>query len=413
MGTANSSPAQIPEPQSVRFSLRVVKVFRNSPGFKAGFESFLDFIFEIETISGERSNFIQVKEPETPSSILAGFYKVISENANKQLVFTLYNVYSQKSRQISLIPNRDWENADSFLGILVRLEEMETALERTLKVLNVLKDSPAEKCGLIAENDYILGLTYYKYRDVNEFKAMLEIEEEKDKEICVFSQKTGEVRHISIKTNKDWGGKGLLGCEFGFGYRNQLKPGLEQVEAKDSPIRQSFNGEQSRNDEDSIIKEKMYASVEKLEKSKKLKVPPKNPFPFVKKASFEKPLDKGFDYSRIKINSLFLEKDFLEIEFSGQPKYENPPRKGEACPSPQIIDKANKRGDISEAKSNNSSFLFGSLETEKSVEKSEDGEEKPSKSKTIGKKYSFFSRRLNGDYVIRSEDLFQMDLQIN
>ena len=47
------------------------------------------------------------------------------------------------------------------------------------------------------------------------------------------------------------------------------------------------------------------------------------------------------------------------------------------------------------------------------MEKSEAGEENPSKSKTIGKKYSFFSRRLNGDYVIRSEDLFQMDLQIN
>ena len=113
--------------------------------------------------------------------------------------------------------------------------------------------------------------------------------------------------------------------------------------------------------------------------------------------------------------SLFflIEKDFLEIEFTGVPKYENPPRKGEACPSPQIIDKANKKSDLSEAKSNNSSFLCGTIESEKSIEKSEDGDEKPYKAKTVNKKYSFFSKRLNGDYVIRSEDLFQMDLNIN
>ena len=105
------------------------------------------------------------------------------------------------------------------------------------------------------------------------------------------------------------------------------------------------------------------------------------------------------------------EKDFLEIEFIGIPKYENPPRKGEF--SIGIIEKISKKTDISEIKSNNSSFVLANiLENEKSMERSETDDILQNKMKIMTKKYSFFSRKLNGDYIIRSEDLFRLDISI-
>jgi len=269
------------------FSLRIVKVFANSPGFKAGLEPFLDFIIEIQTSNNEKVSFTQISDNSISSLVLADFSRIISENANKILIFSLFNVYSQKSRKVQIIPSRDWENSDSFLGILVRLEEIANSLEKTYRVLNVLKDSPAEKSGLLAESDFILGLTYNKYQDIKEFIEILEEEEEKDKEICVFNEKSGEVRHISLKINKDWGGKGILGCEFGFGIRNQLKPGLENVESSKEIVgeKEKSPGFEKSNNEDTSKHQKMMGISEK---AKKLKIPPKNPFNYAKKTSFEK-----------------------------------------------------------------------------------------------------------------------------
>lgn len=275
--------------------LRVLKVLPFSPCYKAGIEPFFDFILcifvEKKEISFQRDeNHVSEKE------LLQSFNKIIAENQNKSLGFKVFNIYSQKSRDLLISPTRNWPNSESLLGIIIRKESFANALEKSFKVLSVLENSPAAISGLIAEEDFIIGMTYYKYQDIEEFKEILsqatpEENKENLKEVCVFNNKSKEIRLVNLKTNEKWGGKGLLGCEFGFGYMNNLKPGLEDIqhEGKEkinaSPIKNKRNFKEDT------------ARIKQIS-NHKLKIPPKNPFiPQVlqKKNSFDKiSLLKGF-----------------------------------------------------------------------------------------------------------------------
>ena len=279
--------------------LRVLKIIHNSPGFKAGIEPFFDFIIALEInnkevlISDLTANILE------ENSILSRFFEIIKECQNKRIGFTLYNIYSQQKRCVKIIPSKDWPYADSLLGILIRNEEIYNALERTFKVLKVLDNSPAFMSGLIPEQDYILGMTYFKYKDIQDFKELLTQEISPDsteniKEICVFNTKSQEIRYTVLKMKKDWGGQGMIGCEFGFGILNQLKPGLENIR-NESEITEN---EENKTDKSPIKQRTTSFNMKSLNNSSaKLRVPPKNPFNYpsiLKKPSFEKAIfDKG------------------------------------------------------------------------------------------------------------------------
>jgi hypothetical protein len=66
------------------------------------------------------------------------------------------------------VPSKDWSNADSLLGVMLRYENYVIAHELTFRVLDVLENSPAQRAGLVSQDDYVLGLVKYKIKDVNE-----------------------------------------------------------------------------------------------------------------------------------------------------------------------------------------------------------------------------------------------------
>jgi len=132
----------------------------------------------------------------------------------------------RKTRVIKIFPSRKWENSDSLLGALVRYEEYATAHERVLRISEVYPNSPAALSGMQPRVDYILGTPQYLYTDLNELANFIEMTQEKETvkslEIYLFSSQTNSVRSTLILPNRNWGGKGLLGCEFGLGILNYL-----------------------------------------------------------------------------------------------------------------------------------------------------------------------------------------------
>ena len=266
--------------------LRVLKVAKNSPGFKAGIEPFFDFILSM-TVAEKTTDFTEISSENTAeSSILSFFFEKICENLQNSIEFCVFNVFSQKKRKISMIPSKNWPNADSLLGILIRIEEIDDALTKTFKILKVLPDSASSLAGFI-EKEYILGMPYYKYGDIHEFLAILTMNsEDLHKEICVFNEKTQEIRFVSMKIEK----KGGLGCELGFGIINQLRPCLDTVENTNEK-NENIEKFAEKNCE---FKEKNNRKYKEI--NSKMKIPPKNPFlkKIVKKPSFEKSIiEKG------------------------------------------------------------------------------------------------------------------------
>ena len=187
------------------FGFRVLKTHPHSPAHEAGIIPFLDFIVNIELSQSELK--------EANLSNIQSFFNTIQANENKEIHVTLFNIYDRQLRKIKMVPHKNWPEADSLLGVLLRYEEYMTALERTYKVIQVVPGSEAEKLGFVEEYDYVVGLTTYQYKDLGEFIRLLF----KAEEVCVFNVKESKLKFILMPKEKC-----VLGCQFGEGILNQL-----------------------------------------------------------------------------------------------------------------------------------------------------------------------------------------------
>lgn len=78
-------------------------------------------------------------------------------------------------------------------------------------------NSPAEKAGLIAEDDYVIASPDLLLRSEDEFYQLITQNTRRQVKLVVFSAKTEELREIVIVPDFDWGGEGCLGCDVGSG----------------------------------------------------------------------------------------------------------------------------------------------------------------------------------------------------
>lgn len=200
------------------YGFRVLKTQPHSPAHESGLQPFLDFIVNIELSQSETK--------EANISNIQAFFNTIKSNENREIHVTVFNIYDRQLRKIRMIPNKSWPDADSLLGALLRYEEYITALERTYKVIQVLPNSVSEKIGFLENYDYVLGITNYLYKDLNDFIRCLF----KADEVCVLNVKENKLKFITIPKEKC-----LLGCQFGEGILNQLpyksyeSPMIEEV----------------------------------------------------------------------------------------------------------------------------------------------------------------------------------------
>lgn len=132
---------------------------------------------------------------------------------------------TRKIRKVIVTPSKNWGNNDSLLGAVMRYEEYVEAHERVYRIAQVYPNSPAAEAGLIVGDDYLLGSPQTYYTDLQGLSTYLEltIDSSLNKlDVWIYNSNSQTLRTTTIAPRRKWGGKGLLGCEFGLGVLNQL-----------------------------------------------------------------------------------------------------------------------------------------------------------------------------------------------
>jgi hypothetical protein len=136
-------------------------------------------------------------------------------------VSVVYNIKSQETRLVALIPSDAWGGA-GLLGVTIRLDNYGGADERLIRVLSVEHNSPAAIAGLVAEQDYLLGTVSNSLDDTQSLANLLMLHVDQVVEFYVYNTNSDVVRVVPLMPTWSWGGKGLLGAEVGTGYLHRL-----------------------------------------------------------------------------------------------------------------------------------------------------------------------------------------------
>ena len=184
----------------------VLRVQENSPGSEAGLEAFFDFIVRVNDTRLDKDN-------ETLKELL-------KDSDGKSVSLTVYNSKTQSVRDVMITPSTSW-GGQGLLGVSVRFCSFEGANENVWHVLEVQKDSPAERAGLQAFSDYIIGANSVMHESEDLF-TLIEAHEGKPLKLYVYNANTDTCREVAITPNENWGGEGSLGCGIGYGYLHRI-----------------------------------------------------------------------------------------------------------------------------------------------------------------------------------------------
>ncbi|RLN93005.1 hypothetical protein BBJ28_00025411 [Nothophytophthora sp. Chile5] len=132
---------------------RVLGIQEQSPAAAVGFVSFFDFILEANGIRLDTRD--------------ATLMELIAQSEDRPMRLQVYNVKAQASRELQLTPSRKWPGK-GLLGVTIRFDSYEGAEDQLLHVLNVEQSSPAERAGLRAGSDYLLGTPERVFADADD-----------------------------------------------------------------------------------------------------------------------------------------------------------------------------------------------------------------------------------------------------
>eukprot|EP01135_Chromosphaera_perkinsii_P002932 Nk52_evm43s230 gene=Nk52_evmTU43s230 len=206
----------------------VLKVQEGSPGEKAGLIPYFDFIVCANDIRLDTEDSTLVEQ--------------LNSHIDKPLSLSVYNSKSLSVRDVTLVPTNMWGGV-GLLGVSIRFCSFEGANENVWHVLDVQKNSPAEKAGLISDTDFIIGTPDSLLHEEEDFYALVEAYEGKTLRIYVYNTQTDNCREAALTPNSSWGGAGSLGCGIGYGYLHRIP--IEEVREK-APMANNSNLEATR-----------------------------------------------------------------------------------------------------------------------------------------------------------------------
>ncbi|KAF9915704.1 Golgi reassembly-stacking protein 2 [Lobosporangium transversale] len=192
-----------------RLGYHVLRVKEGSPAFKAGIRPFFDYIV---AINGVRLN--------TESTYLQ---EQMQANEGRPVMLDVYSTREQAGRRVEMIPTRNWgDGKGGLIGCSIRFCMFDAANDVVWHILDVAHGSPAEKAGLCAHTDYVIGTPYGIMRGEGDLYDLIEDNIGEPLRLHVYNSETDHVREIVIIPNEEWGGEGLLGCDVGYGYLHRL-----------------------------------------------------------------------------------------------------------------------------------------------------------------------------------------------
>ncbi|KAK1934253.1 Golgi reassembly-stacking protein 2 [Phytophthora citrophthora] len=186
---------------------RVLGIQEQSPASAVGFVSFFDFILEANGIR------LDTKD--------ATFMELIAQSEDRPMQLKVFNVKAQTTRDLQLTPSRNWPGK-GLLGVTIRFDSYEGAEDQLLHVLDVAESSPAQRAGLKADSDYLLGTPERVFTDPEDLHDEILDALDGSFQCYVYNSIEDQVRIVSIVPTERWGGDGVLGAEVGHGYLHRL-----------------------------------------------------------------------------------------------------------------------------------------------------------------------------------------------
>ncbi|KIK94341.1 hypothetical protein PAXRUDRAFT_33570 [Paxillus rubicundulus Ve08.2h10] len=212
-----------PQAQTSR-ALHVLLVTPSSPASQTSIEPFFDFIVgynDVDSFTGQ--NELDATELE----------RIVEEHENRDLNLLVWSSKTRATRVVPIVPSRAWRfdlpqedsivpSQPSLLGLHMRMCEFESAADNVWHVLEVMEGSPAESAGLVPYGDWIIGWFGGVLTAENDFYDVVEAHVNRPLRVYVYSYDFDNLREVVLVPNRDWGGEGLLGCVFGFGYLHRI-----------------------------------------------------------------------------------------------------------------------------------------------------------------------------------------------
>lgn len=206
----NGSAAQSPFdslPPSDRHGWKVLSVASHSPVSGLGFVPYFSVLTQIDGVR------LGAEESALVPLIQEGVAVAI----------TVLNLSTLTERVVSVTPRRGWgAPGDGMLGLMIRHDWFDNAHLEAIHVLEVHHGSPAEKAGLRAHQDFLLGTSRIAFKGYDHLDLFLHNHEGKEGKLLVFNKDTFSVREVTISPSSKWGGAGALGCDVGLGFLHQL-----------------------------------------------------------------------------------------------------------------------------------------------------------------------------------------------
>ncbi|CAH0485315.1 unnamed protein product [Peronospora farinosa] len=189
------------------YGFRVLGIQEQSPASTVGFVSFFDFILEANGIRLDTRD--------------ATLMELIAQSEDRPMQLRVFNVKAQTSRELQLTPSRKWPGK-GLLGVTIRFDSYEGAEDQLLHVLDVAESSPAERAGLRANSDYLLGTPERVFTSAEDLHDEILDALDGSFQCYVYNSLDDQVRVVSIVPTERWGGDGVLGAEVGHGYLHRL-----------------------------------------------------------------------------------------------------------------------------------------------------------------------------------------------
>jgi hypothetical protein len=204
MGNEQSVPVDEPVQKPV-VGYHVLRVNPSSPGSVAGLVPFFDFIVSVgDTLLEEEDSKL---------------VDALQQNVGKALTLGVFSSRSESVRFVELTPRNDWGGI-GLLGVSIRFNSLKNAEEQVWHVEQVYENSPAEKAGLVAHTDYIVGTPDVLFSDEDDLYMLLR--QATTVPLYVYSTVSDDIRIVNVSPNANWGGNGILGCELGYGLLHRI-----------------------------------------------------------------------------------------------------------------------------------------------------------------------------------------------
>ncbi|KAG7401707.1 Golgi reassembly-stacking protein 2 [Phytophthora boehmeriae] len=176
---------------------RVLGIQEQSPAAAVGFVSFFDFILEANGIRLDTRD--------------ATLMELIAQSEDRPLQLKVFNVKAQSTRELQLTPSRKWPGK-GLLGVTIRFDSYEGAEDQVLHVLNVAASSPAQRAGLRADSDYLLGTPERVFTDAEDLHDEILDALDGSFQCYVYNSLEDQVRIVSIVPTE----RGTIGSSVGF-----------------------------------------------------------------------------------------------------------------------------------------------------------------------------------------------------